>query len=500
MNDVLGGLPYLFLLIMTFNEKVKCRLSLLLVPPLLLLATVLSLGLVPLLMIPLPTRIHKGMRDLLSLPGLFLSSFVMSMLGSKLELANEGIIGKLPPPPQKRKMLPMERSDFMLSPSLKSYFNTGTLGLTPRSTLNKSVEQWKDTQKEPLTTYYGPMMFSAARCQKLAASYIGADFDDIVFIPSTTRGLAIVVGGLVAEGSLQSDDTVLTTSQEHEGGLSALHYHARSGNFKMRTVHIPIHPVPEENDIVSRFESAIDDGVKAVVMSHVSSITGTRYPISRLSCMLKARGILCIVDGAQAAGGIYVNMKELGVDAYTVSAQKWTLAPPGTGLLYTSSSIRKKMSPVEWSCGGANGEPNLAWSLCSFYTHSTGTTSDALCAGLEASIRYIQDHGYSERKLEAYNLELRNTFYRLMEDNDNITILSPSPESPLCSPIVAIQVKKLPAALHAHLFARGYVVKVISDDQCNSGVKSSLRFSFHGYNTLEDVNGLAECINLYTKS
>ena len=206
-------------------------------------------------------------------------------------------------------------------------------------------------------------------------------------------------------------------------------------------------------------------------------------------------------------------MKELGCDAYTVSCQKWTLGPSGTGLLYVRKSIQGKMSPIEWQFGGPTGDPSAPFSICSHYTHSNGTISEVLLKALGRSIEFLNSCGYASGRLMEYNVGMRNLFYKLMggliEELKSeygiydVHIISPAPGSPMCGQILSVSlgahtVKS--GSCFTYLCKKGYMAKPIGDDQGGSGVKNSLRFSFHGWVTEEEVRALVgEIKHLFDK-
>jgi len=92
--------------------------------------------------------------------------------------------------------------------------------------------------------------------------------------------------------------------------------------------------------ILKRLADNLTKKTKLISVSHVFSSTGLRTPIAEIAALARANGALCIVDGAQAAGAIEVNVKTLGCHAYATSGHKWLMGPKGTGLLYLSKKHR----------------------------------------------------------------------------------------------------------------------------------------------------------------
>src|SRR5205085_3149305 len=165
--------------------------------------------------------------------------------------------------------------------------------------------------------------------------------EELVLTRSTTEGMNSVAQGL----SLKSGDRVLTTDQEHPGGRHCWDYIARRHGVALDIVAIP----PGENDahaIVDRFAKRIAQRTRVLSFSHLLSSTGLHMPVAELSALARSRGCLVVVDGAQAVGGVAVDVKALGCHVYVTSGHKWLLAPKGTGRLYLSEELGKRIHMI----------------------------------------------------------------------------------------------------------------------------------------------------------
>jgi L-cysteine/cystine lyase len=151
------------------------------------------------------------------------------------------------------------------------------------------------------------------------ADLLNAPEGSLALTTATTDGCNIVVTGL----GIGPGDEVVTTDSEHPGLFGAL---VASGA-TLRIADIRERPAGEA---LALLEEQISERTRLVALSHVSWLTGALLPIKELA----GRGIPLLVDGAQAAGAIPVDLQELGCDFYTVSAQKWLLGPEATGALF----------------------------------------------------------------------------------------------------------------------------------------------------------------------
>ena len=152
------------------------------------------------------------------------------------------------------------------------------------------------------------------------ARVIGArEPSSLALTTSTTEGCNAVVGGL----RLGPGDEVVTTDVEHPGLLGAL----RAWGMTVRFAHVRDRPAREA---LAAIEDEVSPETRLLALSHVAWSTGAVLPIRELS----GGGIPVLVDGAQGAGAIPVDVGALGCDFYTVSGQKWLLGPDATGGLY----------------------------------------------------------------------------------------------------------------------------------------------------------------------
>ena len=202
-----------------------------------------------------------------------------------------------------------------------AYLNAGTFGPLPRATveameavLRRELEEGRSNRP-----YFEQALADRERLREAFAGLIGAGKGCVALTTSTTEGCNIAIGGL----GIGPGDEVVTTDSEHPGLFGGL---VASG----ATLRIAaIRDLPAA-DLLPALEAQITPQTRLVAISHVSWLTGVVLPVAELA----GRGIPLLVDGAQAAGTIPVDVGELGCDFYTVSAQKWLLGPAATGALY----------------------------------------------------------------------------------------------------------------------------------------------------------------------
>ena len=288
------------------------------------------------------------------------------------------------------------------------YLNTGTLGPCRAETIMETKKMWDELESLPVK-FYGKFGAEALaeKTRTTAARFFGCELDEMMITNSTTSGMNAIAQGL----RLKAGDRILTTDQEHGGGALCWNYFEKYYGVIIDTIIIP----PGENSaeaIVNRLRENIKKETRVISISHIFSSTGLRVPIADISTLARSKGILCVVDGAQAAGAIPINLKELGCHAYATSGHKWLMGPKGTGLLYLSKEVKDIIRPIQFE-----GSHNT-------YADSNGVVNSAAILGLGKAIEYIESTGID--KIEAHNLSLRSRLYDRVSKINKLTISMPT--------------------------------------------------------------------------
>jgi L-cysteine/cystine lyase len=212
----------------------------------------------------------------------------------------------------------------------KAYLNTGTFGPLPRRAV-EALARWEHRALEEGRA--GRVFFEEggelrAELRRRLGELIGAPEGSLALTSSTTEGCDIVVAGL----GLGPGDEVVTTDVEHPGLLGAL----RCSPVTVRVAAVRDRPPAEA---LAAIRAAITPGTRLIALSHVAWTTGARLPVAELA----GNGVPVLVDGAQSAGAIRVDVEELGCDFFTVSGQKWLLGPDATGALYLAGDWHERL-------------------------------------------------------------------------------------------------------------------------------------------------------------
>ena len=381
-------------------------------------------------------------------------------------------------------------ADAFFMPANLSYLNVGSLGPTPRAAVDCAVERWKELEADKVSRYpWSGGLPEATRA--LAARSLGANvsLDEVALVPSTTVGLTLVADGLASAGYFARDrwggaaPRVLTTDQEHGGGVAAWRHYVTTGLLGGLDAVALGAPPASAAAVVAAFAAALDAGptYAVVAVSHVLTTTGAALPVRELAALAHARGALFVVDGAQAVGNLDVDVGATGADAYAVSAHKWLLAPTGSGLLYVRRAARSMIAPTYLDEG------------FSAYTQCTGTTPLQTIAGLGYALAFVDALG-GQAALRAHNAALYGVTYAALAKLPRVAILSAPPGSGLDSALLSFA---LPAcaphgAVADGLAARGIVVKLLPDGEGGTPlVANALRVSHHVFNAAADMERFA---------
>lgn len=218
------------------------------------------------------------------------------------------------------------------------YLNTGSAGPLPAETAAAMAElagrELRTGRAHP--DDYLESLVRADEARAAVAAVLTADLDQIAVTGSTSHGMGIATWA----ADWHPGDRAVTTTVEHAGGLGPLY--ALRDRMGVEVVHADVGVGGDDERTLAAFDALVTPGTRLVSVSHVSWATGAILPVARIAELAHARGALVIVDGAQSAGAIRLDVPSLGVDFYAVPAQKWLLGPEGVGALWVSPGVLER--------------------------------------------------------------------------------------------------------------------------------------------------------------
>jgi selenocysteine lyase/cysteine desulfurase len=236
------------------------------------------------------------------------------------------------------------RSQFNILDGL-TFMNNGTLGPVPRVVSDANERYFREIAEDPINSSRAP---EVDEVRARVASFIGASAEEIALTRSTTEGMNIFAHGL----DWKPGDEVVYCSHEHGGGTGP--YKTLEKRLGIRMVIVDVPSPPESVDqILDIFARAITPRTRAIMVSHITYVTGLVMPVKELSELAHRRGLLISVDGAHPLGLMDLNMREIGCDHYAAAGQKWLLCGTGTGVCYVKRDVMDRI----WPLMGDPGEP-----------------------------------------------------------------------------------------------------------------------------------------------
>jgi selenocysteine lyase/cysteine desulfurase len=377
------------------------------------------------------------------------------------------------------------RQQFLI-PSDEAFFNTGTLGASPRQVVDVVTRNIREIEETLAHWDYRPEhpdWFSGYRPQtelrEKLAKVIHATAPEIALTQNATMGMNFIAHGL----NLQPGDEVLSTDQEHPGGRCGWEMRAQRWGIIWRPLEIAI-PPPDPETIVNIFAAAITPRTRVIAIPHITSKFGIVMPVRPICQLARPRGILTIIDGAQAVGQLHVNVKEIGCDAYFSSPHKWLLAPPGNGFLY----IRQEKLGEVWTTLTSSEWNNYRDGAYRLMQYGTGNLS--LLKGLEAALDFHLRIGPD--RVQQRIVGLANRLRDGLQKINGVTIFSPvHPE--LAGAIVTYRVDRLTGPqLQDELWKKKIRARSMGDEH---GVRQSV----HIYNSPEEIDATLDVVRAHAQ-
>ena len=327
--------------------------------------------------------------------------------------------------------------------------------------------------------------------RRRVADYIGAaSAEEIIFTRGTTESINLVAqawgGKFIREG-----DVILLTVMEHHSNLVPWQLLAERTGAQLRFV-----PVRDDGTLeLEQLSSLITPEVKLFAFTHISNSLGTINPVAELCAKARAIGALTLVDAAQSAGHMPVDVREMGCDFLAFSGHKMC-GPTGIGVLYGRAEILDSLPP--WH-GGGEMIVSVALEKSTFknapHRFEAGTPNISGAIGLAAAIDYIEAIGRSA--IFEHDLQLARYAADRLTELPGIRIFGPTEERGALVGFVM-------DAAHPHdltTFADQYGLAMRGGHHCNQplmrrfGVSGTTRASFYFYNTMEEIDRMIEILH-----
>jgi len=331
--------------------------------------------------------------------------------------------------------------------------------------------------------------YEAARAR--TAQFIHArSAEEIVFTRGTTEAINLVAQSW-GSANLKPGDVILLTEMEHHSNLVPWQLIAqRTG---ARVVYVPLRS--DENVLdLDRIDALLAGNVKFFSMVHISNSLGTVNPVADLCARARKRGIVTLVDGAQSAGHMPVDVQAIGCDFFAFSGHK-ICGPTGIGVLYGRQDLLDAMPPYQ---GGGEMILSVAYDHTEFkkapHRFEAGTPDISGPVGLHAAMDYLDRIGRD--RIWKHDQELAAYAQERLSALNGVRLFGPKTGR---AGVVSFLLKDV----HAHdvvMLADQAGIALRGGHHCTQplmhklGVESTARASFYFYNTREEVDRLVEVI------
>ena len=283
--------------------------------------------------------------------------------------------GETPGSPRRSPFAPF----WPLDPSV-AYLNHGSFGASPKAVLEKQATLRAELEREPVDFLWRTLPARLAEARLALGAFVGADPDDLAFVPNASAGVNAVLRSL----DLAAGDELLTTSHVYPACRKAMEYVAARSGARVVVADVPF-PLEGEDVVVRSVLAAATDRTRLALLDHVTSPTALVFPIAGLVAELRARGVETLVDGAHAPGMVPIDLELLGAAFYTGNAHKWLCAPKGSAFLHVRRDLQASVHPTVISHGwstdpGARFRAEFDW---------TGTADPTPFLAIPAAIAFL---------------------------------------------------------------------------------------------------------------
>ncbi|HEU4339433.1 MAG TPA: cysteine desulfurase [Planctomycetota bacterium] len=355
-------------------------------------------------------------------------------------------------------------------------------------TLNSNIHRGVHTLSELATKAY-----EGARL-KVRAFLNAGDAREIVFVRGATEGINLVAHSF-GRTYLRPGDEVLVTAMEHHSNIVPWQILRDE-----RGIVLKVAPIADDGSlIVEELEKRLSPKTKLVAVAHVSNALGTVNPVKRIVEIAHARGIPVLVDGAQAAPHLRIDVQDIGCDFYVFSGHK-VYAPTGIGVLYGKAHLLEEMPPYQ---GGGEMILSVTFEKTVYnripHKFEAGTPNIEGVIGLGAAIDYLAGLGLDA--VAAHEEALLEHGTKILSAVKDLRIIGTAPEK-------AGVISFVLGDIHAHdigtiLDREGIAIR--TGHHCAQpvmdrfGVPATARASFGVYNATEELDALAAGLKRVTE-
>lgn len=314
--------------------------------------------------------------------------------------------------------------------------------------------------------------------------------EEIIFTRGTSEGINLVAATF-GRAFVNEGDEIIISTMEHHSNIVPWQMLCEAKGAKLRVI-----PINDDGEIIlEEYEKLLNERTKLVSIVHVSNALGTINPVKKVIELAHAKGIKVMLDGAQAASHLLVDVQELDADFYALSAHK-LYGPTGIGVLYGKKELLEAIPPYQ---GGGEMIKEVTFEKTTYnelpYKFEAGTPNIADTIAFKAAIEYVNKHG--KEVLAAYENELLQYATEKLSQIEGLKIIGKAKQKISVVSFVIDGVHHQDLAIL--LDNEGIAIR--TGHHCTQplmnrfGILGTSRASFSFYNTKEEVDRLIAGLN-----
>jgi cysteine desulfurase/selenocysteine lyase len=367
------------------------------------------------------------------------------------------------------------------------YFDTASTAQKPKAVIDTMRHFYEEEYGTVHRAVYelathSTEMYSAVRSK--VKNYINAaKEEEIIFTRGTTEAINLVAHSY-GRAALKQGDEIIISEMEHHSNIVPWQLIAEEKNLKLKYI-----PMSLEGELcIDVFQELLSEKTKLISIGHISNATGTINPVKKMIELAHGVGAKVMIDGAQAASHLTLDMQDLDADFYAFSGHKM-YGPTGVGILYGKRELLEQMPPF---MGGGDMIQSVTMEKSTYQEppmrFEAGTPSIASVIGLGAAIDYIDS--LRREAIQEWEKKLTQYAHEKLKEMDRIKCFGTAKEK---GPIISFTVDDVhPLDLGTLLGLKGIAIRTghlcAQPTLKRFGVNALARVSFGMYNTLNEVD------------
>lgn len=347
------------------------------------------------------------------------------------------------------------------------------------TTTNANIHRGVHTLSQRATDQYEAVRQSVARLLGVS------DTHEIIFVRGATEGINLVASSW-GRANVGPGDEILITAMEHHSNIVPWQMLAQATGAALKVM-----PITDSGELVADWQSYFTPRTKLVACVHISNALGTINPVQAICAYARARGIISLVDGAQAVAHTLVNIPAIGCDFYVFSGHK-IYGPTGIGALWGRRALLETMPPYQ---GGGDMIRSVTFEKTTYndlpYKFEAGTPNIADTIALGVALDWFM--ALDRPAVFAYEEHLRaKAEKQLVELGDAIRLIGTAAHK---SAVVSYVIRGLhPHDIGTILDSEGVAIRAghhcVQPVMDRFGIPATARASFACYNTEAEVDTL----------